>query len=86
MDREINRVTVFGGTGFVGRRIARHLRGSGATVRVASRHPRQVEGDSLEQIVANAHDERSVEAAARQLRRERQHGTLNHRQVALAMC
>jgi hypothetical protein len=39
MDREINCVTVFGGTGFVGRRVARHLHGSGARVRVASRHP-----------------------------------------------
>src|SRR5262249_15361295 len=63
IDREINRVTVFGGTGCVGRRIARHLRGSGAAVRIVSRHPRRAEGDSLEQIVANAHDERSVEAA-----------------------
>jgi uncharacterized protein YbjT (DUF2867 family) len=63
MDREISCVTVFGGTGFVGRRVARHLRGSGATARIASRHPRRAEGDSLEQIAANAHDERSVEAA-----------------------
>jgi uncharacterized protein YbjT (DUF2867 family) len=63
MDREISCVTVFGGTGFVGRRVARHLRGSGAAVRIASRHPRRAEGDSLEQIAANAHDERSVEAA-----------------------
>jgi uncharacterized protein YbjT (DUF2867 family) len=63
MDLEISCVTVFGGTGFVGRRVARHLRGSGAAVRIASRHPRRAEGDSLEQIAANAHDERSVEAA-----------------------
>src|SRR6478672_2381148 len=48
MYREISCVTVFGGTGFVGRRIARHLRGSGATVRIASRHPKRGEGDSLE--------------------------------------
>jgi len=63
MDREIRCVTVFGGTGFVGRRVAHQLRGSGATVRIASRHPGRAEGDSLEQIAANAHDERSVEAA-----------------------
>jgi uncharacterized protein YbjT (DUF2867 family) len=63
MDRDISRVTVFGGTGFVGRRVARHLHGSGVTVRIASRHPKPAEGDGLEQIAANAHDERSVEAA-----------------------
>ena len=32
-------------------------------VRVASRHPRQAEGDNVDQVVADAHDERSVEAA-----------------------
>jgi len=32
-------VTVFGGTGFLGRRIVRHLRLHGFFVRVASRHP-----------------------------------------------
>jgi uncharacterized protein YbjT (DUF2867 family) len=63
MDQEISCVTVFGGTGFVGRRVARHLRGSGATVRIASRHLGRAEGGSLETIAANAHDERSVEAA-----------------------
>ena len=31
--------TVFGGTGFLGRRIARHLHEAGFTVRIASRHP-----------------------------------------------
>jgi uncharacterized protein YbjT (DUF2867 family) len=59
-DLQMGRVTVFGGTGFVGRRIARYLSESGATVRIASRHPRQGEGD---QVAADAHDERSVEDA-----------------------
>jgi uncharacterized protein YbjT (DUF2867 family) len=63
MDRVIDRVTVFGGTGFVGRRIMRRLSDAGATVRVASRHPAQDEGDNVEQVVADAHNERSVEAA-----------------------
>jgi uncharacterized protein YbjT (DUF2867 family) len=63
MDRGMNRVTVFGGSGFVGRRVVRHLSDSTATVCIASRHPARAEGDNVEQIVADAHDERSVEAA-----------------------
>jgi uncharacterized protein YbjT (DUF2867 family) len=63
MDQGMNRITVFGGTGFIGRRIVRHLSESGATVRIASRHPARAEGDNVEQIVADAHDEHSVEAA-----------------------
>jgi uncharacterized protein YbjT (DUF2867 family) len=63
MDRAMNRVTVFGGTGFVGRRVVRYLSDSTATVRIASRHPARADGDNVEQIFADAHDERSVEAA-----------------------
>jgi uncharacterized protein YbjT (DUF2867 family) len=63
IDQRMSCVTVFGGTGFVGRRVVRYLCESGATVRVASRHPRQAEGDDVKQIAADAHDERSVEAA-----------------------
>jgi uncharacterized protein YbjT (DUF2867 family) len=63
VDRGLNRVTVFGGTGFLGRRVVRHLSDSAANVRMASRHPARAEGDNVEQIVADAHDERSVEAA-----------------------
>ena len=62
-DRGMSCVTVFGGTGFVGRRIVRHLRASGTGVRIVSRHRGQVEDDGIEQVVADAHDERSVEAA-----------------------
>jgi len=62
MDRGMNRVTVFGGTGFVGRRVVRHLCDS-ATVRIASRHPARAGGGNVEQIIADARDERSVEAA-----------------------
>ena len=63
MDRGMSCVTVFGGTGFVGRRVVRHLRESGIRVRIVSRHPGRAEGDGIEQIAADAHAERSVEAA-----------------------
>src|SRR6476660_1866318 len=59
-------VTVFGGTGFLGRRIVRHLRHREFPVRIASRHPdrghRQFDpGDpQLQFLEANIQDERSV--------------------------
>src|SRR3981189_2072152 len=59
-------VTVFGGTGFLGRRIVRHLRYREFSVRIASRHPdrgrRQFGPDDpqLQSVEANVHDERSV--------------------------
>jgi uncharacterized protein YbjT (DUF2867 family) len=56
-------VTVFGGTGFLGRRVVRHLREAGDTVRIASRHPGPVENNGVDQIVTDVHDRRSVEAA-----------------------
>jgi uncharacterized protein YbjT (DUF2867 family) len=56
-------ITVFGGTGFLGRRVVRHLRESGAALRIASRHPGRTEGDGVERIAADAHDVRAVEAA-----------------------
>jgi uncharacterized protein YbjT (DUF2867 family) len=63
IDREMSCVTVFGGTGFVGRRVVRRLHESGIRVRTVSRHPRRAEGDGIEQIAADAHAELSVEAA-----------------------
>jgi uncharacterized protein YbjT (DUF2867 family) len=63
MDRGMRRITVFGGTGFLGRRLVRRLSESGAMVRSASRHPGQTEGNNVERIAADARDERSVEAA-----------------------
>jgi uncharacterized protein YbjT (DUF2867 family) len=59
-------ITVFGGTGFLGRRIVRHLRDHEFPVRIASRHldrgRRQFDPDDpqLEFVEANIHDERSV--------------------------
>jgi uncharacterized protein YbjT (DUF2867 family) len=63
MDRGMSRITVFGGTGFLGRRVVRRLSESGATVRSASRHPGRAESNNVERIAADARDEHSVEAA-----------------------
>jgi uncharacterized protein YbjT (DUF2867 family) len=62
IDRQMSCVTVFGGTGFVGRRIVRLLREAGTTVRVVSRHPGQAESD-VKQIAADVYDDHSMEAA-----------------------
>ena len=59
-------VTVFGGTGFLGRRVVRHLRNGEFSVRIASRHPERGEklfgsdDPRLQSVDANIHDERSV--------------------------
>ena len=50
-------VTVFGGTGFLGRRIVRHLSSQGFSARIASRHP----GDAG--IQADIRDKGAVDAA-----------------------
>src|ERR1700737_1210875 len=58
--------TVFGGTGFLGRRIVRHLRYREFSVRIASRHPDRghrlfgPDDPQLRSVQANIHDERSV--------------------------
>jgi uncharacterized protein YbjT (DUF2867 family) len=62
-DRGMSCVTVFGGTGFVGRRIVRYLHEVGTKVRIVSRRQGRAEDDGIEQIAADAHDERCVEAA-----------------------
>ena len=59
-------VTVFGGTGFLGRRVVQHLRERQYSVRIASRHPDRgriqfgIEDPQLQTIEADIHDERSV--------------------------
>lgn len=61
------RIVVFGGTGFLGRRIVRHLLDHGFLVRVASRHPERAAwifgAGSAEAVNADVNDDRSVEAA-----------------------
>ena len=62
-------ITVFGGTGFLGRRIVRHLRAAGASVRIASRHPDRARAQigtadpELTAIEADVHSEVSVASA-----------------------
>src|ERR1700719_4267980 len=59
-------VTVFGGTGFLGRRVVQHLREHEFSVRIASRHPDQghrlfgLDNPQLQSIEANIQDKRSV--------------------------
>jgi len=60
-------VTVFGGTGFLGRRVVRHLLGQRLSARIASRHPDRVpdasEGTAIQSIRADINDEDAVGAA-----------------------
>jgi NADH dehydrogenase len=59
-------VTVFGGTGFLGRRIVRHLREHELSVRIASRHPdrsRQLFGSDdphLQSVETDIHERQAV--------------------------
>jgi len=58
-------VTVFGGTGFLGRRIVRQLRTQGFRVRVVSRHPERGGGlfetdGGLQAVAADIHDAKAV--------------------------
>jgi NADH dehydrogenase len=61
-------ITVFGGTGFLGRRIVRHLLDHGFPVRAASRRPERVGAASRPDVApettkADIHDEATVAAA-----------------------
>ena len=62
-------VTVFGGTGFLGRRIVRHLHDTGFAVRIGSRHPDWASsifpgaGSRIESVHGDINDDGSVVAA-----------------------
>jgi uncharacterized protein YbjT (DUF2867 family) len=62
-------VTVFGGTGFLGRRIVRHLHDAGFAVRIASRHPDRAvrlfpdAGPRLRSVHGDINEDRSVAVA-----------------------
>ena len=63
------KVTVFGGTGFLGRHVVQHLLECEFSIRVASRHPERTEALfpdvrlGIESIHADINDDRSVAAA-----------------------
>ena len=56
-------VTVFGGTGFLGRTIVRQLVEAHMRVRIAVRYPAAETTDDIEQVQADVRDEAAVEAA-----------------------
>jgi NADH dehydrogenase len=63
------RVTVFGGTGFLGRRVVRHIHDAGLVARVSCRHPDAVpslfscEVSGIEAVHADVNDDGSVARA-----------------------
>ena len=62
-------ITVFGGTGFLGRRVVRHLRAGEFRVRIGSRHPHQAynlfgfDDPQVQSVQADLQDARSVAGA-----------------------
>ena len=67
----VQSAAVFGGTGFLGRRIVSHLHDAGFTVRVASRHPNRdlsilpYASSRIESVYGDINDDRSVAAVCR---------------------
>ena len=66
-------VTVFGGSGFLGRRIVKHLAAEGTSVRVAVRHPERASflerlgrTGQIELVQADVRDEKTVSRAVKQ--------------------
>src|ERR1700733_3999485 len=61
------KVTVFGGTGFLGQRVVQHLLERDFSVRVAARHPERIAAlipdVQLDAILADINDDRSVAPA-----------------------
>ena len=60
-------IAVFGGTGFLGRRVVRHLLDKAFSVRIVSRHPKKHASAPARQhtssVFADIHDEQSVASA-----------------------
>ena len=56
-------VVVFGGTGFLGRRVVSHLLSRGFSVRIATRHPERADQPRVQCIRADVNDDAAVAAA-----------------------
>ena len=69
LSQVMTQVTVFGGSGFIGRHLVEHLARAGASVRVATRHPPQTAEPSrlarIQQVEADILDDEAVQAAIR---------------------
>jgi uncharacterized protein YbjT (DUF2867 family) len=69
LSQVMTQVTVFGGSGFIGRHLVEHLGRAGASVRVATRHPPQTAEPSrlarIQQVEADILDDEAVQAAIR---------------------
>jgi NADH dehydrogenase len=63
----MQQITIFGGSGFIGRHLVAHLAATGATVRVAVRHPARRPAppgqDRIKLVRADIRDEAAVQAA-----------------------
>src|SRR5215472_15847671 len=56
-------VTVFGGSGFIGRRLVPRLGACGAQVRIAARHPDRMSDPNVESVLADVLDDAGVVSA-----------------------
>ena len=67
MTKAMQQVTVFGGSGFIGRHLVEHLARTGASVRIAVRHPSQTAEPPrlarIQHVTADLLDDAAVQAA-----------------------
>jgi NADH dehydrogenase len=57
------KVTVFGGSGFIGRNLVRRLSARGARVRIAARHPDHTSDANVQAVLADVLDDTAVASA-----------------------
>jgi NADH dehydrogenase len=59
--RAVPMISIVGGTGFIGRRLAERLVGRGASVRIISRHPKRDDAPQIEHMVGSIEDASIIE-------------------------